>query len=119
MVDGDTVHLSEFDYGREHNEKNVSLRLCNPDWSWLDTWEIRSRPRNITDEEWEEHKRKGQEAKAYVESVLPEGQEITILTNRDKDGTFRDLAGAIFVRKEDGKWLDLAAGLKERGHLKS
>lgn len=119
VTDGDTVHLAEFDYGREHIERNVSLRLTWPDGDFIDAWETRRRPRDLTDEQWEEHKTKGQLATEYVRSLLPDGTKIVVLTNRDEAGTFRDLVGAVFIPQwGTGAFLDLQESLKVNGHLK-
>jgi len=116
VVDGDTIHLSEFDMGRNRYDKDVSLRLCNPDWSWLDAWELS--PRKGTIEERAYERIKGLAAQEFLANILLPGTEVVVLTNRDRDGTFRDLAGAVFVRHGTG-WYDVAATLAAWGHLKS
>lgn len=118
VVDGDTIYLDSFDFGRKHYEDDVSLRFCNPDGSKLDTWE--TKPRGIPDEaKRKAHITKGLKAKEYVESVLKPGDEIVVLTNRDESGTFRDLVGAVFVPQGDGTYLDISVALAEKGHLKA
>jgi len=119
VTDADTAHLMEFDFGRMHFEKQVSLRFCHYDGTYLDAWEIFRRPSGLTDAQWAEHRAKGLAGTEFVRGLLPKGTMIILLTNRDLDGTFRDLAGAVFIPQVEGDYIDVAESLRVSGHLKS
>ncbi len=119
VPDADTIHLAEFDMGRERVEKNVSLRLCWVDGAYFDAWETRGRkPKDLTEEEWTIHREKGAAARDFLRPLLPDGTKIIVATNRDKDGTFRDLVGAPFIPLDDGKFIDVCMTLDKLGHTK-
>ena len=111
VVDGDSYHI-DLDLGCRMFRDGYECRGYG-----YDTWETRRRPSGITDAEWEEHKRKGKAATAYIESIMPAGTMVAVNTYRDEEGKYGRLLVRVYIHGPEG-WIDVAESLKANGHLK-
>ena len=113
IVDGDSYRI-DIDFGMNITKHNYECRGYG-----YDTWETRSRPSGISDEEWEEHKAKGRAAAARAEDLMPVGKEVDVLTHKDDEGKYGRLLITVYIPADSGLWIDLTETLREEGHLKS
>jgi len=115
--DGDTFSAT-LDNGRR-SRFDTKIRLGD-----IDTWEVR-KPRGVDDPLLiEEHKRRGQAAKAAMALWMQNQQDLGhMLWVRSLDineyDNFGRLLGAVYARRPDGSDLSLSDYLRENGHEKS
>jgi len=112
VVDGDT-YVIDIDLGLHAWQKNVYCRGYG-----YDTWETRRRPSDISDKQWEEHKKKGKTATEYVRKVIGPGTEVVLNTVLDREGKYGRVLARIYAPVADG-YFDLKEALKYHGHLKN
>jgi len=99
-VDGDTVDV-DIDLGFGLVYANQRLRLYG-----IDAYE--SRTRNL------DEKKKGLEAKEYVNQMAPEGTTVSIITN--KTGKYGRILAEVFVETDYNEWTCINNLLIEEGH---
>lgn len=99
VIDGDTIEV-DIDLGFKTILQKEKLRLLD-----IDTPELRSK--SLTE------RIRAQEAKLYVQSLLPEGKEVLIETRKDEKGKYGRYLAYVFI--ENKSLCDL---LKENGHEK-
>jgi micrococcal nuclease len=104
VIDGDTI-VVDVDLGFSTVLHDEIVRLLD-----IDTPETRTRN--------EEEKTRGLAAKAFVQSVLPEGKEVILNTHKDVKGKYGRYLGHVVYRDDEGFEHDLVKELKERGHVK-
>lgn len=99
-VDGDTVDV-DIDLGFGLVYSNQRLRLYG-----IDAYE--SRTRNL------DEKKKGLEAKDYVNKMAPEGTKVSIITH--KEGKYGRILAEVFVETSYNEWSCMNTLLIEEGH---
>lgn len=121
VIDGDSYVLY-MDFGCKIKRDDYHCRGWGLPYDkkadvYYDTWETRRRPSGLTDEEWEEHKRKGKEATEFMNKIACAGSEMTVLTHRDGEGKYGRLLVHPYVKSGDG-WIDIRASLEKNGFMK-
>lgn len=105
VIDGDTLEV-DIDLGFKTILQKEKLRLLD-----IDTPELRSK--NLLEREH------AQEAKTYVENLLPRGTAIRVRTEKDKKGKYgRYLAWVYYDIGKAGMWPLLNKDLKTFGYAK-
>ena len=105
VIDGDTIEV-DIDLGFKTTLVKEKLLLLD-----IDTPEIRSSNLN--------ERQHAQEAKTYVENLLPRGTTIRVRTEKDKKGKYgRYLAWVYYDIDKTGMWPLLNKDLKKFGYAK-
>ena len=115
VVDGDT-YIVDVDFGARIIRQRYEVRGFG-----YDTYERFRRPLGMSDADWMIHQGRGLAAFLFVQSMMPGGSPVVLLSHRDEGDKYGRLLASVYIPVPAGEekvYIDLAATLRENKFLK-